>query len=136
MMQESENEINRIWGNLSSGDTFRTPDDSKGVAFFIARIEPDRIFIRPQGVSIYRNAFVAALDYLRANNNDVKNKCEIRSNNDSEKAGPLCQASRKENKNTRCINYIIPILETYRIVDCSGDRPNKVWLRHTYDSYD
>ncbi len=128
-MREPEKEISRVWEGLKRGDTFRTPDNSRGVIFSIARVNADKLFIHPQqGVSIHHSAFIAALDYLLETNSGVTNKCEIRSSNDSRKAGPLFRASRDKNNNVRCINYIVPILRAYGIVDCSGDRPNKVWL--------
>ncbi|MFC1817144.1 hypothetical protein ACFL0M_14685 [Thermodesulfobacteriota bacterium] len=124
-------EINRVWAKLKKGNTFRTPDNLRGTNFSIALIQADRILIDPQKIFIHRKAFIAALDYLFSNKNNVINKCEIKSNNDSEKAGPLCRASRKENHNIRCINYIIPILKANKLIDYSSDRPNKVWLNTT-----
>ena len=128
MKQGCEKDINRVWASLKEGDTFRTPDNLKGAFFAISLIETDKVWIDPQRIFINRNAFIAALYYLMRKQNYVNNQCEIRSNNNSKNAGPLCQASRNENNNVRCINYIIPILKTKSIVDYSGERPNKVWL--------
>lgn len=124
----NSNPIEQVWDNLRVGDRFKTPDDQKGVYFSISRISSDMISIRPQGIAITRSAFEAALNYLWENNCHAGNKCEIMSKNDRREAGPLCQASRDENNNVRCINYIVPILKANGIVDFSGDRPNKVWF--------
>ena len=120
--------VEKGWESLRVGDKFRTPDNAKGVDFTISKIESNRIVISPQKISINRKAFEAAIDYLHENNHNARNRCEIMSNNDRKKAGPLCQASRDKNNNTRCINYILPILKSKGLVDFSGDRPNKVWL--------
>ncbi len=128
MYKDCEKEINEIWEKLNEGDTFRTPDDLKGVYYTINQKGTDKIQILPQKVTIQRKAFVEALYFLVLNNHYEKNKCEIRSNNDKEMAGPLCLASRNANNNVRCINYIIPILKKYGLVEFSGKRPNKVWI--------
>jgi hypothetical protein len=124
--------VNRIWRSFKQGDIYTTPDRLKGVAFTISLIEHDRIHILPQNLIIHRNAFVATIEYLQQNNHTSGKRCEIRSNNDRIKAGPLCQASRKENYNIRCINYIVPILNKFGVVDCDGNRPNTVWLMEIF----
>jgi hypothetical protein len=129
MLNLPKEAVDLIWRSFKQGDTYTTPDKLKGVPFTISLIEHDRIHILPQNLSIQRNAFVATVEYLQQNEHTPGKRCEIRSNNDRIKAGPLCQASRKENGNIRCINYIVPILKKFGVVDCDGNQPNTVWLR-------
>lgn len=129
MLIQPKDDVDMIWKSIKQGDTYKTPDRSRGVAFTIDHIEDDQIHILPQKIDIRKKAFIATLEYLQAENYTTVHRCEIKSNNDMKKAGPLCQASRRENNGVRCINYIVPILKEYGIVDCDGDRPNTVWLK-------
>jgi hypothetical protein len=124
-------DADEIWPELASGQKFRTPDKRRGVDFQVASIAPEHMRIRTIGstfVPIHRQAFENAIHYLKTSNHYSDNPCAIRSNNDRELAGPLCVASRDGNHNVRCINYILPILESFRIVGIDGKRPNKTWL--------
>lgn len=120
--------VNRIWNNLIVGQMFRTPDLYIGKNYQITAIENNKISIAPQNIKIARESFEKAIHYLKTNEHYVNNPCEIRSNNDRYKAGPLCIASRDANQNVRCINYIVPILQAHRIVEIDSNRPNKTWL--------
>ena len=94
----------------------------------------DVIKITPQNINISRAAFLAALHYLHEyqRNHGVNTPCPISSNNDQEKAGALCVAARNQNGNTRCINYILPILGVNDLVSIDGSRrPNTTWLNQT-----
>ena len=74
--------VHKIWDILRVGDKFKTPDNIKGTDFTISKIDSNRIVISPQKITINRKAFEAALDYLRDNNHNAWNRCEIMSNND------------------------------------------------------
>lgn len=128
MHEKCKKAISKVWENLKVGNKYITPDDIRGVAFTITKLENDKIGISPQSIPIKRNAFVETLYYLLSNGHTENNKCKIESNNIFELAGPLCRASRKENNNMRCINYIIPILKNNGVVEYSGKRPNETWL--------
>jgi len=123
-----EQQIEDMWGLLTIGQDFRTPDLQRGNNFHISNVEDTGITIMPQNISISRDAFKKAIHYLRSHEHYADNPCEIRSNNDSNLSGPLCKESREVNKNVRCINYILPILKKYGIVEIDGRRPNKTWL--------
>jgi hypothetical protein len=123
-----ENIINEVWRNISVGQRFRTPDLFKGVDFSIQLKNKDSISIVPQKISISRTAFLKAIHYLRVENHDIDNPCEIRSSNDRKNSGPLCVAARDEKNNVRCINYILPILQKNVIVGINPVRPNTTWL--------
>jgi len=123
-----ETAINQIWQQLEIGRRYQTPDNTRHAEFEIADINDQRILIAPQNIHINRRAFVAALDFLRSNNHSEDNPCLIRSSNDPESSGELCTVSRNKNDNVRCINYILPILEEFKVVTTDGNRPNKVWL--------
>lgn len=120
--------IEDIWLQFLNGQDYRTPDHEKGKRFAISEITPELIRITPQNITITKNSFTDALHYLRSNNHYQRTPCEIRSNDDPEKAGPLCRAARGSNSNTRCINYILPILRNFGYVGISGDTVNKAWL--------
>lgn len=124
-------DIDDVWLNLSPGQGFKTPDNMKGSNFTVQSKDSEIIKIRTKrgtAVPISRQAFENTLHHLRIHNHYLDNPCEIRSNNDRELAGPLCVASRDGNRNVRCINYILPILESFGIVVTDGKRPNKTWL--------
>ena len=124
-------DIDDVWLNLSPGQAFKTPDNMKGSHFSVQSTGSEIIMIRTKRggeVPISRQAFENTLHYLRSHNHYLDNPCEIRSNNDRELAGPLCVVSRDGNGNIRCINYILPILESFGIVVTDGKRPNKTWL--------
>jgi hypothetical protein len=123
-----EQKIEDVWTQIAIGQEFRTPDLLIGKYFQISNVEVNRIIIIPQNLSISRKAFERAIHYLRSHNHSIDNPCEIRSNNDSNLAGPLCIESRNINNNVRCINYILPILKTYGVVGIDGGRPNKTWV--------
>ncbi len=128
MCLSCEIHIEGVWLHISVGLQFQTPDDLTPANFRISQVESEKIKIEPQGISITREAFVAALHHLRSNYHYSNNPVEIRSNNDRTLAGPLCVASRDGNHNTRCINYILPVLRSLGIVQVDGTRPNRTWL--------
>ena len=123
-----EETVTTIWQNLANRQTFRTPDSTKGKGFRITDLGNNSIYITPQKIEISRESFEKTIHYLKTNKHYANNPCEIRSNNDSSIAGPLCRSSREFNHNVRCINYILPILKAHGIVEINGNSPNKAWL--------
>lgn len=128
MCQVCENIINEVWKKISVGQRFRTPDLYKGADFTIKSKDKSSINIFPQNISISKAAFLKTIHYLRIENHDIDNPCEIRSSNDRKISGPLCVTARDENNNVRCINYILPILQKNVIVGINPIRPNTTWL--------
>ena len=124
-------DIDGVWLNLSPGQGFKTPDNMRGSHFAVQSVDSEIIKIKTRRgtlVPIRRQAFENTLHYLRSHDHYLDNPCKIRSSNDRELAGPLCVASRDGNWNIRCINYILPILESSGIVVTDSRRPNKTWL--------
>jgi 2-polyprenyl-6-methoxyphenol hydroxylase-like FAD-dependent oxidoreductase len=127
--------INAVFQNLAVGQEFMTPDNQRPANFSISAIGQNSVTILPQnnGLIITREAFESALHYLVENNHTVDHVCEIRSNNLRRDAGPLCIAARDQNRNVRCINYILPILAHNNLVGIDGTRSrahprNTTWL--------
>jgi len=123
-----ENALDEVWPQLNQQKQYSTPDSIKGKPFSIYQISPENIKIVPQNITISRNAFAAAIHYLLENQHNLDHPCEIRSSNSREQAGPLCIAARDQNSDVRCINYILPILQNFNIVELDSGRPNKTWL--------
>ena len=120
--------IRGVWTQLAVGQRYTTPDAVRGVPFAISNIGAQAVGVRPQNISLRRQAFSAALHYLRTHRHDQAHPCAIRSSDDPAAAGPLCLAARVQNNNTRCINYILPILRGLEIVGIGRKRPNTVWI--------
>lgn len=120
--------IDGVWTHLAAGKEYSTPDGIAPARFSVSRLDASAIRIKPQGIAIRREAFSAALHYLREYRHDQHNPCEIRSNNDPALAGPLCSAARMKNANVRCINYVLPILAALGIVSTGPARPNTAWI--------
>lgn len=117
--------INAVFQNLAMGQTFNTPDNRRHRPFTISAINENSITIVPQrnGLIIPRAAFEGALHYLVANNHIANHICEIRSSN------TLRRAARAQNRNVRCINYILPILAQNNLIGINGGiNPNTTWL--------
>lgn len=123
-----DSQIAKIWNSLLRGQSFRTPDAQNGVDFFLDYIDREKLKITPQNIRISKAAFAATLHYLKANGHDEYNQCKIRSSNNPASAGPLCIEARHTNNDTRCINYILPILAQHSIVAINPRRPNTTWL--------
>lgn len=127
--------IQNVLQNLAVGQEYSTPDDQINRPFIISAIDHNSVTIIPQsnGLNITRAAFEAALHHLVEFNHTAENTCEIRSNNRRDDAGPLCIATRGQNRNVRCINYILPILAHNNLVGINGHRTrehprNTTWL--------
>lgn len=117
-----------VWRNVAVGHRFRTPDLYKGKDFAIQEITKEKLIISSQNISVSKSAFIAAIHFLKSNDNDIDSPCEIRSSNDRAAAGPLCLAARNENDGVRCINYVLPILQKNAVVGINPVRPNTTWL--------
>jgi len=128
MGQFCEKIVSDLWKKLQVSQQFRTPDLYKGKDFKIEAKSDTQIKIQPQKIVVSREAFSAAIHYLRENNHYMKTPCEIRSSNSAELSGPLCKAARQNNNNVRCINYILPIFQKNVIVGVNPVRPNTTWL--------
>jgi hypothetical protein len=128
MCGSCEVRIDDVWLRLHRGQVYRTPDYRQGVMFTIDEIAKDSITIATQNVKVSRHSFVDVLHYLRENHHHHLNPCEVRSNDDPQLAGPLCRAARARNNNSRCINYILPILQNHGLVGIDCDQPNKTWI--------
>ncbi len=96
--------IDGVWTHLKAGQKYKTPSD--GCSFEVSDVGSSaiKISLQKRTIKIKREAFSAALHYLRENRHDEGNPCPIRSSNNPEDAGPLCRAARASNDNVRCIN--------------------------------
>jgi len=124
--------IDKMWLRLKKDDFFRTPDFKVSSSFTISNKEASKLIVLPKGgskVSISKESFVEALHFLFSNDHHKSNQCEIAANNNEKEAGSLCLATREKNNKTRCITYIVPILQNNGLIGiCSDRRPrNKVW---------
>jgi hypothetical protein len=131
MIQLVNNALANAWPSIISSVNLKTPDNSKGKDFSIVSTHDSCIEIKTEGnstIRITRQAFIEALLYLVRNNHDSRKPCEIQSNDDRNKSGPLCLATRDVNSNTRVITYILPILANVGIVGIDGTTRNKTWL--------
>ena len=128
MCEICEKRVSKIWPEVPKGKLHRTPDLHRGKGFYVEKKSAESIRIVPQNILITRSSFVAAIHYLFEDRHYVNNPCQIRSSNSKKKAGPLCIASRDKNSNVRCINYILPILQSFQIVGIDPIQPNKTWL--------
>ena len=123
--------VSGVWIQASQRQALSTPDKHVSRQFQVVVADGTRITIQTEGgspIAITREAFVAAVQYLAEHGHDVRNPCEIRSNQLAESAGPLCAVTREQNGGTRVINYIAPILASVGLVAIDSDRPNSVWL--------
>jgi hypothetical protein len=77
-------------------------------------------------------AFEDVLNYLQTHAHNMHSPCQIRSNNNSRLAGPLCLIARQHTNNVRCINYVLPLLAKLGWVDIDSRVPNTVWLLKPY----
>jgi len=128
MCQSCSNMVDLVWNFISVNRTYRTPDYVKGVLFEIEERNSYFIVISPQNIKISKKAFIATIHYLKSNQHSMSSPCKIKSSNAKATAGPLCAAAREENKNVRCINYILPILQEYLVVGINHAQPNTTWL--------
>jgi hypothetical protein len=126
----NNDKINKALDALNIGSIFNTPDNIRSVSFSIAGIDPGSISIilnSGNPLTVTRQAFFAANDFLINNNHNSNNPALIGSSNEDDESGPLCLATKEKNSNVRCINYIVPILTQIGAVGFSGNNPNTCW---------
>lgn len=120
------------WARIESGRGLRTPDNTTGKSFNVSSVAPSEIKIQTQGgadIAIKFEAFAATLLYLVEHGHDQRNRCNIASDKDVTKAGPLCRTAREANGvNVMIITYTLPILAEMGLVEIDGSRPNRTWL--------
>lgn len=128
MCSSCDIQIDGVWSRLHINQTYVTPDEKRGTIFRKTSIDDKTLKISPQNIFIKRFAFSAVLHYLRKNRHDHTNPCRIGSNKDPAFSSPLCLVAREKNNNVMCINYILSVLDTLKIVDINGSRPNTAWV--------
>jgi len=129
MCDYCDKKVASFWDNLKEGQYFLTPDIMSPAEFFIDSVSESEISIKPQKIEISKIAFSAVIHYLKEHEHYEGRPCEIRSSSGPKRSGPLCNATKRVNKyHRRCVNYILPILKKYSIVEINGRRPNTTWL--------
>ncbi|MBH3424860.1 hypothetical protein [Pseudomonas gessardii] len=131
MTQWAAQTVSSVWARLGELGALQTP--SRRSEFGIESVTLDRVkvVVGDSTLVISKAAFGAVLDYLHVNHHHAGNPCVIKSDNDPEKAGPLCNVSRKRPTGTygpRNITYVLPILERLGVVTISAKLPTAVWL--------
>jgi len=124
--------LDQRWSVLQIGLGLVTPDIASGSRFSLTSVNNNSVEITTNGgtsITINRQAFFAALDYLVQNQHTANNPCQIGSNMNIGQAGPLCVATRNANGvNIMISSYTIPLLAAMNLVDIDGNRPNTTWL--------
>jgi len=123
--------LNAAWLKICEPRKLSTPDKTAGKSFSVVSSDQNSVEIMTNGDSkilIQRAAILAALRYLIQHQHNQNNPCEIRSDQNLEKAGELCKITSEKNSGTLVITYIVPMLASAGLANFSGDRPNKVWL--------
>lgn len=111
--------LDGIWNNIYAncqGVELKTPAEQS--AFKVAEVQQDKVVIilgSNNQMNIDRVAFEGALHYLLKHAQHEGAKCEIRSADRYEDAGPLCQAARNAN-GARASTYVLPILKQMGLV--------------------
>lgn len=131
MTQLAAQTVSSVWAMLGELGTLQTP--SRRSEFGVDSVTLDRVKVAVGDTTLVipKAAFEAALDYLHVNDHHAGNPCAIKSDNDHEKAGPLCKVSRKlptGSYGPRNITYVLPILERLGVVEISPKLPTAVWL--------
>jgi len=125
--------LNDRWGAVAVGQQFLTPDDASGKTFTVTSVSGTAITVATGGgtpIALNRAAFAAAIGHLLQHRHvGPQSRCNIESNKDIGRAGPLCVAARNANGvNVMVITYVLPLLAHMGLVEVDGDRPNSVWL--------
>lgn len=131
MTQRVVQTISRAWSRMGELSRLRTP--SQRSEYSVEGFADDRVIVLVASKRhvLLRSAFEAALNYLHQNSHGIENPCLIQSNNDPTLSGPLCCASRVTLSGAygpRNINYVLPILQAFGVVDIRTSTPNAVWL--------
>jgi hypothetical protein len=115
---------------LLVGLNLRTPDNAVGVPFSVIANNVDNVEVQlnsGNSMNICHSALFTTMLFLIRNGHDLLHPVNIESNDNPVLSGPLCTASRLQNNNIRCINYVLPILSHFGYVGISGTRPNSCW---------
>lgn len=121
--------LDGVWNNIDTvcrGVELKTPSDQS--SFTVAEVQQDKIVITlgsKSDMSIDKVAFEGALRYLLEHGHHEGAKCEIRSADRYEDAGPLCQAARGASR-TRASTYVLPILKQMGLVGIDPRAPGTV----------
>ncbi|MBD0703870.1 hypothetical protein [Pseudomonas sp. PSB1] len=131
MTQWAVQTISRAWSRMGTLGRLRTP--SQRCEFIVEDFADDRVIILVASKRhvLLRSAFEAVLNYLHQNSHVIEKPCLIKSNNDPTLSGPLCLASRVKLSGAygpRNINYVVPILIAFGLVNIRTSTPNAVWL--------
>lgn len=131
MKQLAAQTVSSLWSMMGELGPLQTP--SQSASFIVGSVTPERVKVSvgKTGLVVPKAAFEAALEYLHTNGHHAGNPCVIKSDNDHEKAGPLCKAARQLPSGTfgpRNITYVLPILQQLGVVEISPKRPTAVWL--------
>ncbi|MBH8613793.1 hypothetical protein I4N56_024995 [Pseudomonas mohnii] len=131
MIQSAAQTISSLWPMMGTLGALRTP--SRRSTFDIDSVTPERVKVLAgqSGIVIPKAAFEAVVEYLHDNGHHAGNPCTIESDNDHDKAGPLCKIARRlpaGGYGPRTITYLLPILEQLGVVGIRPSRPTAVWL--------
>lgn len=138
-MQHITHVDNTLWALISRlhGQELQTPLNSSNTRFRITGVSSDSVTIqtgvRDTQLTLTRTAFQQTLDYLSEHRHfGQAHAVEIRSKQQSDDAGPLCQAARRKpdgKLGTVVITYILPILEQCHAVGIQRETtPTSTWL--------
>ncbi|MBU0603971.1 MAG: hypothetical protein KKD25_16405 [Gammaproteobacteria bacterium] len=129
----AEAAVSAIWHHIGDGQHYCGCRDAPGAGFEVRHDDDEQsVLVTPENIRISKKAFVAALQYLVEHDHDHHEPCPVRSNSHPLRAGPLCRATRDANANVRCIDYILPILASRRIVHLDDGPPARTWLTHVF----
>jgi hypothetical protein len=111
--------LDGIWNRIATvchGVELKTPAEQS--TFTVAEVRPDELVITLKSkelMNIGKAAFEGALSYLLEHGHHEGARCEIRSHQSYDQAGPLCRAARTNG--TRNSTYVLPILKKMGLVD-------------------
>lgn len=111
--------LDGIWNDICTkcdGAVLETP--AKRSTFRVHEVQQDKLVIILESdnlMNVDRAACEGALHYLLKHGHHEGVKCEIRSADSFENAGPLCQAARNAN-GARASTYVLPILKQMGLV--------------------
>ncbi len=118
--------------NLISGTMLSTPDRIRSRQFSVLRYQDDALYVETQGgteMQLPLHAFTRTLTHMYKVSASAHLPSFIRSSNLEPPRGGLCDVCRGANGETRCITYVLPVLQYLGWVHINGDqRPNTSWL--------
>ncbi|UYZ83764.1 hypothetical protein MTZ49_14380 [Entomomonas sp. E2T0] len=131
-MSQYRNKFLSSWPQLQISQSFWIIDDIINEEFWLVDIDDITLEIRPQqNIKITKHAFLAVIDYLVEHNHFIDNSCEVKTGDTYERSVPLSRVVQEANPYMEecCLNYVLAILKALDIVDISGTRLNRVWLK-------